>query len=125
MISESERQQSKIGIGGWCSTLEQFQLMYAWDILTANTGRTTENVGFRRKLWELQLTDHSKAFATSKRLPKGLSPDTVTLAPGVYNSLAMLDEETLLSELDGLLSKRQIRALISRRDAMLVTFGRQ
>lgn len=118
-ITEADRQAKNVGFTGWCSVLDQFQLMYAWDLLTANAGRNAANLVYRRDLWTLYLTQHGQAFATSRRLPKALNADTITLAPGVRRALAGLDEDGLNAALAKWLDKKQIRALLKRRDAML------
>ena len=121
-ISEAERQERKLGFGGWCSIEAQLQLMYAWDLLLDNTGRSFENLKFRRSLWTLHVTDHAAAFTNDKRLPRGASAGAITLAPGVRQALQALDEEQLQAAVGDWLSQRQVRALSSRREQMLELF---
>ncbi len=118
-ITEADRQANNVGFTGWCSVLDQFQLMYAWDVLTANAGRNSANVVYRRDLWKLYLTAHGQAFGTSRRLPKGLTSDAIAIAPAVRNALTSLDEALLNAALGQWLDKKRIRALLKRRDAML------
>ena len=114
-----------LGFNGWCSMTDQFNLLHVWDTLIANAGRTTDNVGYRQSLWRMQLTDHSKAFTTNKRLPGAISSGkaALVLRPEVQQALRELDEATLTTELNGLLDKKSISALLSRRDALLSLAG--
>ncbi len=118
-ITEADRQARNVGFTGWCSVPDDFQLMYAWDILTANAGRNAANVVYRRDLWTLYLTAHDQAFGTSRRLPKTLNSDAIRLAPGVRSALSRLDEPGLSDALGQWLDKKRIRALLARRDEML------
>lgn len=120
-LSEAARVQQNMGFNGWCSMNDQFELMHVWDTLIGNAGRTTDNVLYRRKLWRLQLVDHSQAFTSNKRLPKSISSGALSLTtrPEVQNALGQLTEATLLTEFDGLVNKKSIAALLARRDAML------
>jgi len=124
-VSETQRIQENLEFGTWCSMNAQFQLMHAWDTLTANTGRTAANLLYRRQFWRLQLTEHGQAFSTDKRLPKSMSPEVVTLAPEVRAALSLLNEAMLQKELGGWLNKKRIGALLRRRDAMLDLFQDQ
>lgn len=121
-ISESQRLEKGTRFGGWCSMNRQIQLMYAWDTLTANSGRTADNLQYRQQLWRLQLTEHAQAFSTAKRLPKSISASAITLAPEVRSALSSLNEMTLAAALGDFLDEKRIRALLSRRDAMLDLF---
>jgi len=124
-ISETQRAQENLGFDSWCSMDAQFQLLYAWDALISNTGRTADNVLYRRGLWRLQVTAHGQAFPADRHLPGSMSSDAVTLAPEVRAALTLLDEATLRRELGKWLDRKRIRALLSRRDAMLDRFQNQ
>jgi hypothetical protein len=120
-ISESQRVQRGLGFNGWCSMNDQFDLFRVWDTLIANSGRTTDNLVYRQKLWRLQLIEHSQAFTTNKRLPRAISSGkaVLVLRPEVQLALGELNEATLTAELNGLLDKKSISALLARRDALL------
>ena len=122
-VLERERVEAGLPFTGWCPMQDQFQLMYAFDLLTANANRTRENIVYRRSDWRLRLTGHGDAF-NSGRLSRSLSNDAVDLAPGVVAALARLDAEKLHTALDPYLDKRRIRSLLARRDALLEKFGR-
>jgi hypothetical protein len=120
-ISETRRLRQSLRFGGWCSMSDQFDLMRVWDALLANTGRNTGNLLYRRELWRLQLVDYSRAFTSKKRLPNSISSGSgqLTIRPEVRRALAQLTEAELSTELNGLLDKKSISALVSRRDALL------
>lgn len=122
-VSEAERISQGLNFSGWCPLGEQLQLMYAWDLLTANAGRSADNLLYRRKLWRVMLNQHGRAFSNDRKLPKSIRPDAVTLAPGVAAALASLDERSLQSVLGAWLDDKKIRGLLGRRDAMLQLFG--
>lgn len=120
-ITETQRLADDMGIGGWCPVDPQFDLMYMFDYLTFNPGRSADNVVYRRSLWSLHLTGHGRAFGSD-----GLRPEQVTeleLAPGAAEALRALDEDRLGEAMEGLLSGRQIDALLERRDVVLEAAG--
>jgi hypothetical protein len=124
-LSESQRVERGLQFNGWCSMTDQFDLLHVWDTLIANAARTTDNVVYRQKLWRLQLTEHSQAFTSNKRLPKAISSGkaVLVLRPEVQQALRELNEATLTRELAGLLDKKSISALLARRDALLSLAG--
>jgi len=125
VVSEAQRRQENLRFGNWCSMTAQFQLLYAWDALIANKGRTENNLQYRRQFWRLQVTRHGKAFSTNQRLPDSMSSETVTLVAEVRAALGSLNEATLQKEMGRWLGNRHIRALLRRRDAMLDLFQDQ
>jgi len=101
---------------------QQLQLMYAFDLLIANTGRSVDNVNFRQRTWELFQTSHRRAFANGRKLPRGLRAEAITLTPGMRNALLDLNEDNLQQALGQWLNRKAIRALLSRRNAMIKLF---
>lgn len=122
-ISEQERVEQQKPFGGWCDMQAQFQLMYAFDLLLANSGRNTSNLSYRDPVSNIVLTQHAEAFSTSSRLPSGLQDGAITLLAGVETALARLTGETLQYLTADWLSDRQRRALIARRDELISRFG--
>jgi hypothetical protein len=121
-LSEAQRQERGIGIGGWCRLDRQYQLMYAWDLLIGNSGRGADQILYDRSLGRLSLTGHADAFPRSGRLPNGVRDGAIQVAPEVAQTLAALSQEQLESELGDYLNRREIRALLSRRDEILERF---
>jgi hypothetical protein len=121
LITESRRAAESIPFDGWCSMTDQFELLHVWDALIANTGRTTDNAIYRQDLWRLEAIEYSSAFSSNKRLPRPIASGQakLTMRPEVQSAMEMLDEAALLEMLDGLLDKKSVLAIVSRRDALL------
>ncbi len=114
------RQMLEAGMkpGGWCPIEPQYNLMNVFDVLVHNTDRTQENLLLTRD-WNVVLIDHSRAFALRQPPPTLLYQQPVTLPAALAARLAALDRATLERELGPWLHKRQIDALIKRRDRLL------
>ncbi len=121
-ITEQERSAAGRGFGGWCSIRDQFQLMYAFDLLIAKQ-RAGTNIVYDRDNWTLRLTGHGDAFGRDRKLPRGIREDAVSLSPGLAAALRELDEDALEAALGSYLDKRRIEAILSRRDDILGRFG--
>jgi hypothetical protein len=121
-VSDTVRQAENISIGGWCPITRQYQLMYVFDLLTANGGRTGDNLFFKKDQGLIYLTDFNKAFGNLKKLPVGARRASIQLTPEMRRALAGLNASTLASQLQGILDEEAITALLSRRDAILKTF---
>ena len=121
-ISEAQRLEKKISNSGLCPINRQIQLVHTWDLLTANAGRTADNLYYRQSSGLVYLTGHSEAFSSGKRLPQSIRSDTVTLSTEARNALKNLNEDNLNMIFSGLLNKNSIGAILSRRDAMLNIF---
>jgi 3',5'-cyclic AMP phosphodiesterase CpdA len=115
-ITEADRIERNAPLEGWCPIDPQVLLMYAFDALTYNTGRTQDNIVYREESSVVKLIDHGRAFGTGRqlRLPAG-----IMLSPAVRERFESLDRRTLESALGAWLDERQIRALLARRDTLL------
>jgi hypothetical protein len=117
-ISEAERLARQIPLGEWCPIEPQAGLMRAFDLLTGNTGRTRDNVIYRREYAVLKLVDHSEAFGPGGgrlRLRRG----SLALTPPLRAALASLDGNTLQTTLGRWIDAKRVTALLERRDALL------
>ena len=114
--------EQKVGPSGWCPANPQFNLMTVFDILIHNTGRTQESALFTRD-WMLVLIDHARAFGTDAEDPVLLYKNPVELPPALAKRLAALDRPALETAVGRYLHKRQIDALLKRRDALLRRYG--
>jgi len=103
---------------GWCDVAPQYNLMNVFDVLIHNTDRTQENALFTQD-WTLVLIDHSRAFATHLKHPRLLYRGEVQVPPALAARLEALDRETLQGALGPFLHRRQIDALLKRRDRLL------
>jgi hypothetical protein len=123
-LTETQRRKQKISMGGWCPMTPQFELVTVWDLLLLNTRRSEDALLYRQRSWQIRLTNHSKAFSTQRSLPNRLRVGDLRLRPGVLSALKDLDESGLTEALSSFLDKKQIGALLSRRDQLLKQFGR-
>jgi len=117
-ISLRQMLEQKLQPSGWCETNPQYNLMNVFDVLIHNTDRTQENALFTKD-WMLVLIDHSRAFPTHSKMPVLLYKGGVQVPPALAKRLAALDRETLQAELGPYLHRKQIDALLKRRDQLL------
>jgi len=120
-VSEADRVARGLGFSGWCPIGPQLQLLYTFDALTANRGRTAANVLFSNDLTDLTITDERQAFGTERTLPAGLDPSKLQIPARLVASLSSLDEPGLRSALGAWLDSRRIRGLLGRRDRLLAS----
>jgi hypothetical protein len=91
-------------------------------VLVHNTDRTQENLLLTRD-WNVVLIDHSRAFALKQEAPRLLYQRPVELPPAFAARLAALDRPSLERALGPWLHRRQIDALLKRRDRLLGEHG--
>lgn len=121
-VSDSARQKENTTIGGWCPIPRQYQLMYVFDLLTANPARTSDTLFFKKGRGLIYLTGFDEAFGSFPKLPVGARRASIQLTPEMRKALAGLTASALSAHLQGLLSDKEIAALLARRDAILVTY---
>jgi hypothetical protein len=98
---------------------EQMQQLRMFDQLIENTDRNLGNVVISTS-WRLWAIDHTRAFRRSKVPPK---PANLTRVDrGLLERLARLDFDTLKRGLKPYLDDHDVRALLSRRDAIVAHF---
>ena len=110
--------ERKLQPEGWCEAEPQYNLMNVFDVLVHNTDRTQENALFTRD-WMLVLIDHSLAFRTHLKQPRLLYQGELQLSAALAARLAALDAAQLQQALGPWLQRRQIEALLKRRDQLL------
>ncbi|HXV40957.1 MAG TPA: metallophosphoesterase [Steroidobacteraceae bacterium] len=110
--------EQKLEPAGWCAASDQYNLMNVFDVLVHNTDRTQENVLFTRD-WMLVLIDHSRAFATYAKNPRLLYLEQPRLTPALAARLQALDRPALEQALGPWLHRRQVDAILKRRDRLL------
>ena len=118
-VTQADVEEKSLRIGGWCALEPQFQLMYAFDALIGNEGRTRERVLYDAAEWMLLLTGHEQAFGTSKALPRHLRESVPRPGPEMQRRLAMLDKAALAQAVGDFLKDRERSALLARRDLLL------
>jgi len=110
--------EQKLQPEGWCAAPAQYNLMNVFDVLIHNTDRTQENAVFTRD-WMLVLIDHSRAFATHAKNPRLLYLAEPRLTRALAARLQALDRPALEQALGPWLHRRQIDAILKRRDRLL------
>ena len=123
-IDDHQRRQQGTGFSGWCPMGPQYQLMYAFDTLIFNTDRTQENVLYTKDDWALHLIDHTRAFRSNRGLPPIADDVQLSLSPEFAERMGALNEEQLNEALGDVLKRKQIAALIRRRDEILEKWPR-
>lgn len=118
-ISETERFERGLGLAGWCPMPPQLQLLYTFDLLTYNRGRSGSNVYFSNELSDLTVTAHGQAFGTERALPSGFDLATLRIPAPLRANLQALDRDTLEASLGEWLDSRQLRGLLARRDQLV------
>jgi hypothetical protein len=114
--------EQKLQPSGWCDIAAQYNLMNVFDVLIHNTDRTQENALFTKD-WMLVLIDHSRAFATDLRQPVLLYRGGTKVPASLAERLRSLDRDSLQAELGPFLHRRQIDAILKRRDGLLSQGG--
>ena len=121
-ISLKQMLEQKLQPSGWCATNPQYNLMNVFDLLIHNSDRNQGNALFTRD-WVLVLIDHTRAFGTDSKDPVLLYKNPVQLPPALAARLAALDRATLDAALGPYLHRKQIDALLKRRDRLLSRYG--
>jgi hypothetical protein len=118
-VTQADVQKQGLRGGGWCSAEPQFQLMYAFDTLTGNEGRTSESIVLDSSEWLVYSTSFDRAFGTGSGLPAYLKPKPPAPGAEVRRRMGLLDEAGLRATLGELLSEREYKAVLARRNALL------
>lgn len=125
-IDERERALSNKPVASWCSDGNVFDLLYAFDALTGNQGRNAANMLYGEGMSKLWISDFSMAFGTDTKPPGYLRnrTDALVLAPAMAERFVALEAATLGRELEGWLNRREIDALLERRDEIVAGWRR-
>lgn len=118
-VTQAEVRTQGLRGGGWCAYEPQFELVYSFDALIGNEGRTEDRLLFDAAEWLVLATGHDRAFGSGTALPGYLKSRPPMPGPELRRRLATLDDDGLAAALADLLTARERRALLSRRDALL------
>ncbi|MCX7055371.1 MAG: metallophosphoesterase, partial [Proteobacteria bacterium] len=118
-VTQTEVQQQQLRGGGWCSAEPQFQLVYAFDTLIGNEGRTPDALLFDYDDWFVYVTAHDRAFGSSKSLPAYLKARPPSTGAEFRRRAAALNEANLVTSLGELVDAKGRKAILERRDALL------
>ena len=95
-----------------------------FDALIGNRDRTAGDILCSVRQDKLYLIDHSRSFRELSELPESYLNKRAWLTSDLAGRLEALDEEGLVLLLGDLISRGQIRALLSRRDEILEKIDR-
>ena len=121
-VDEQARAAAQLSRRNWCARGSDYQLMYVFDALVNNRGRTPNTMLYDRRTWQFASAGHAKTFDRGRELPPYLANAPKVLPPALADALRRLDEPMLTTALGGQLSKAQVRALLQRRDDLLNTW---
>jgi len=118
-VTQADVQARSLRGGGWCAMDPQFELVYSFDALTGNEGRTPDRLLFDAQEWMVLATGHDRAFGTGKAFPAYLKARPPAPGAELRRRLAALTAAQLSKALAGLVNAREQRAILERRDALL------
>jgi len=118
-LDQAAAQKQSMRGGGWCPLGPQFDLVYAFDSLVGNEGRTASNLLYDTEDWRVLVTGHARAFGAARSFPAYLKDRPARPGVELRRRLAALDDAALARALGDLLSDRERKALLERRDLLL------
>jgi hypothetical protein len=116
---DGQRMSQRQGADAWCPLPDQFNLMYAFDVLAGAEARPPSGARYMVPSWQLVLTENRRMLGTDPDPPAHLRGVRIDLPAGLAQRLAALTEETLAARLGDVLGERQRAALLARRDNLL------
>ena len=119
LMDEGERMKKNVTPPNMPCWNEQMQLVRVFDQLIENTDRNLGNLVIT-KAWRVWAIDHTRAFRRSKIVQKPANLTRVDRR--LLQKLATLDLPTLKREMGRYLDEYDMRALLSRRDAIVAQF---
>jgi hypothetical protein len=103
-------------------TTKQIYIMYVWDELIQNKDRNAGNILWTKD-WTLWLIDHTRAFRSSESL---LKPNQLLrVERTLFDKMKQLTEPAVSKAMNGILTKREIGAMLKRRDKIVQLFDKQ
>ncbi|NKC00051.1 MAG: hypothetical protein GKR90_16345 [Pseudomonadales bacterium] len=118
LLSERTRQEKNLYRPNHCETGSDFDLLAVFDSLIGKVDRTLDNLTYDRRDWRIRALENANAFPTSSKLPVYSKPPRLAAA-GFRNDLLELSETNLAELLGDLLTTKEIKAILKRRDKIL------
>jgi hypothetical protein len=119
-MTQTEVQTKGTRGGGYCAFEPQFQLMYTFDALIGNEGRTPDRMAYDTSQWTVFVTNHDRAFGTGDAFPAYLKATPPRPGAELRSRLqTRLDAEKVAAAVGQWLSAREQKAILARRDALL------
>jgi hypothetical protein len=116
---ESQGRPPRLPGGGPCDVKAQYQLAYAFDALIGNDRRTPDQFLYDVESSALLLTGHGAAFDTTVRFPEALETALAGTGAEMQSRLQRLDASNVAEALGSAGGKREVEALLERRDRIL------
>lgn len=118
----NEKVRSASGRGGaaWCPLSDQWEAMYVFDVLILNEDRTLARMLYNLENWQLMLIEHRRAFASKSGRPAHLKSAPIKVNQGWREKLKQLDAKTIDELFADVLDKSRRRALLVRRNELLL-----
>jgi len=107
----------------WCDMPAQLDLLYAWDALTLNEGRTLDSIAYTDADWLVTSSDHRRAFGETVARPGHLVERTLTVGAELCRRLGALGSKGLRGAVGKSLSGKEQTALLKRRDKLVREAG--
>ncbi len=117
VLTEASRVERGWRRPAYCAPRSDFDLVSVFDSLIGKLDRSGADLGYDPNSWQIRLTNHVASFASSTKMPVYAAPPKLPAL--LAAKLEQLERLQLERVFDGLLSKRQIRALLQRRDKIL------
>jgi hypothetical protein len=118
-VTQADAQKQSLRGGGWCALEPQFQLVYAFDGVVGNEGRTLESLVLDAEDWVVFASDHARTFGNARTLPAYLKAQPPKVGAELRRRLAALDEASLEATLGDAVDAKGRKAILQRRDALL------
>lgn len=118
-FNEKNRIENKHYPSESCVLSYQASLMNMFDILIFNEDRTLSNILYTEADWLMWMIDHSRSFRSGKQAPKYLKAARLLHSQKIEKKLRSLNYQSLHKLTKGLLKKKQLNALLKRRDLLL------
>jgi hypothetical protein len=123
LISMAQAAAGATGGTPWCDTTAQIELLYVWDALIGNGGRTEASLAWTTQDWTLLASDHRFAFTAATGAPAHLEGRALRIGPELCRRLGALDAGKLRAALEGAANARERNAVLRRRDGMVKDAG--
>ena len=118
-MNERERLAAERGRNAPCALEKQRQTMAVFDALIHNPNRPLQSMLYHPGSRKLVLVDHESAFTTDPKLPDLHDNDALAIGSQWREALQELSDQRLRENLGEVLDEHRLRALASRRDALI------
>jgi hypothetical protein len=118
-VTEKERVERGTPLDDRDRWAEQTNQMLVFDVLIYNVDRNQGNILLTEPGSRMWLIDHSRAFRLRTGFPSHARKNPPIVTESVRRAVGSLDERELHRAMAGLLTRRQVEAILARRDLLL------